>query len=150
LTEGGVAKAAPPFSFPPFSFRLEGCCNSTSTIEPHTRRMANTRLRSSLSSAGAQWKKHCALVACAAAGTLNLSDVIAQTQAPAEATPAPAGAASEPVAPEQQFSVFEMRVLGNTVLANQQIEKAVYPFLGEHKSFNDIETARLALETAYK
>jgi hemolysin activation/secretion protein len=47
------------------------------------------------------------------------------------------------------FAILEFRVLGNTVLPNIDVERAVYEFLGEDKSFADIESARAALEAAY-
>lgn len=40
---------------------------------------------------------------------------------------------SEP-ADELRFDVFEYQVDGNSVLKNGDIEKAVYPFMGEHKT----------------
>jgi hemolysin activation/secretion protein len=69
----------------------------------------------------------------------------------------PASEAAEPVAPnaitaEQpvaRFDLVELRVLGNTVLKNRQIEAAIYPFLGRNRSIQDVEAARTALEAAY-
>jgi hemolysin activation/secretion protein len=55
------------------------------------------------------------------------------------------GAASVP-----RFNVSEFRVLGNTVLSAESIERAVYPFLGEARTVADVEAARAALETAYR
>ncbi|QVL46638.1 MAG: ShlB/FhaC/HecB family hemolysin secretion/activation protein [Methylophilaceae bacterium] len=54
--------------------------------------------------------------------------------------------------PEAAFSfdVFEYLIDGNTVLENIHIEKAVYPFLGEAKTIQDVEQARSALEQAYQ
>jgi hemolysin activation/secretion protein len=48
------------------------------------------------------------------------------------------------------FDVFEYVIDGNTVLENIHIEKAVYPFLGEAKTIQDVEQARSALEQAYQ
>jgi hemolysin activation/secretion protein len=57
---------------------------------------------------------------------------------------------AQPPAPEgAPFDVLEYRVLGNTVLPRTAIEKAVYPFLGSHKTIADVEAARTALERAY-
>jgi len=57
----------------------------------------------------------------------------------------------EPAQPaESRFDVMEYRVLGNTVLARQAIENAVYPHLGEQRTLEDVENARLALEQAYR
>jgi hemolysin activation/secretion protein len=59
-----------------------------------------------------------------------------------------------PVAnPKQEpigFNVFEFKIDGNSVLSNTQIEQAVYPFLGESKTIDDVEKARAALEAAYQ
>ena len=48
------------------------------------------------------------------------------------------------------FNVFEFKVDGNTVLDKGKIEEAVYPFLGETKTIEDVEKARLALEKKYQ
>jgi hemolysin activation/secretion protein len=50
----------------------------------------------------------------------------------------------------QTFNVFEFRVLGNHVLPQVEVEKAVYPHLGPDKTLQDVEGARVALEQAYK
>src|SRR5262245_1844001 len=49
-----------------------------------------------------------------------------------------------------RFDVFEYRVLGNKVLPQVEVEKAVYPHLGPNKSLQDVEAAKTALEQAYK
>lgn len=66
----------------------------------------------------------------------------------AQETGAPAQAAQ----PEEgePFDVWEIRVLGNTVLPGREIEATVYPFLGPSRSMAAIEQARLALEKKYK
>lgn len=48
------------------------------------------------------------------------------------------------------FDVFEYRVEGNSVLPAESIERAVYPFLGEQRTVADVESARVALEAAYR
>ncbi|MEI8298300.1 MAG: ShlB/FhaC/HecB family hemolysin secretion/activation protein [Pseudomonadota bacterium] len=48
------------------------------------------------------------------------------------------------------FSIFEFRVLGNTQLPVRVIEEAVYPLLGEQRSFATVEQARDALVAAYR
>lgn len=53
-------------------------------------------------------------------------------------------------AEESRFDLFEIVVEGNSVLSTAQIEKTVYPFLGENKSITDVEAARIALEKAYQ
>ena len=74
----------------------------------------------------------------------------AASQAPAAASPdAPAGSPAE-TAPVARFDIFEYRVEGNSVLPAERIERAVYPFLGEKRSVADVESARLALEAAYR
>ena len=47
------------------------------------------------------------------------------------------------------FDVMEYRIQGNTVLSSDYIEQAVYPFLGESKSVEDVELARAALEQKF-
>ena len=53
-------------------------------------------------------------------------------------------------AEEGRFDLFEIAVEGNSVLSTAQIEKTVYPFLGENKRIEDVEAARSALEKAYQ
>lgn len=48
------------------------------------------------------------------------------------------------------FDVMEFRVVGNSVLPNLAIEEAVYPYLGEAKSVEDVEHARENLEKVYR
>lgn len=60
------------------------------------------------------------------------------------AAEAPTAAPANPT-----FAVLEFRVLGNTVLKTTDIETAVYPHLGEGRTFADIEGARTDLENAY-
>jgi hemolysin activation/secretion protein len=61
----------------------------------------------------------------------------------------PPTAESKGAAHENYFDVYEYRVLGNTVLPNREIEKVLYPLLGEHKTLKDVEVARAALEKDY-
>lgn len=61
---------------------------------------------------------------------------------------ASAGAA-EPLAADT-FDILEYTVEGNTRLPQIDIERAVYPFLGEGKTIKDAEAAREALEKAYR
>ncbi|MCE9519019.1 MAG: ShlB/FhaC/HecB family hemolysin secretion/activation protein, partial [Verrucomicrobia bacterium] len=42
------------------------------------------------------------------------------------------------------------RVIGSKHLKSLEVEKAVYPYLGPERSFDDIEQARAALEKAYR
>jgi hemolysin activation/secretion protein len=56
---------------------------------------------------------------------------------------------STPAAAEAHFDVHEYRVLGNSKLSNREIERVLYPLLGDHKTLADVEVARAALEKAY-
>lgn len=67
------------------------------------------------------------------------SAVSAQSAAPAAASPAAA-----------RFDVHEFVVEGNSVLDRTAIEEAVYPFLGDGRSIDDVQGARAALEAAYR
>ncbi|MGQ2966541.1 ShlB/FhaC/HecB family hemolysin secretion/activation protein, partial [Methylophilus sp.] len=49
----------------------------------------------------------------------------------------------------EPFSIYEYVVNGNSVLTVSQVEKAVYPYLGEKRSIDDVEKARSALEKAF-
>lgn len=57
--------------------------------------------------------------------------------------------ASQATEKGEAFNIFEYVVNGNTVLTVTQIEKAVYPYLGENRSIDDVEKARSALEKAF-
>jgi hemolysin activation/secretion protein len=50
----------------------------------------------------------------------------------------------------RHFDIMEYVVDGNTVLAVPDIEEAVYPFLGEARTADDVDKARKALEEAYQ
>jgi hemolysin activation/secretion protein len=65
------------------------------------------------------------------------------------ASPATAAPAAEPPPPTAYFNVHEYRVLGNSVLSNRDIERVLYPLLGDHKTLADVEVARAALEKTY-
>lgn len=47
------------------------------------------------------------------------------------------------------FDIFEYVINGNSVLTVTQIEKSVYPYLGENRSIDDVEKARSALEKTF-
>ncbi len=51
--------------------------------------------------------------------------------------------------PAPRFDIFEYQVQGVSKINEQTIEKAVTPYLGEQKSFSDVDGARAALESAY-
>lgn len=63
-------------------------------------------------------------------------------------TPAAVAAPASEAPPT--FDLMEMQVDGNTVLDRTLIEKQLYPFLGPHKTVDDVEKARQALEGLYK
>jgi hemolysin activation/secretion protein len=58
-------------------------------------------------------------------------------------------ASAPALAQDARFNVFEFRVEGATLLPAQTIERAVYVHMGEHKTLDDVEKAREALEKAY-
>jgi hemolysin activation/secretion protein len=68
--------------------------------------------------------------------------------AAAQSSPAALAAAQPAAAPA--FDVLEFAVEGNTVLSDEQIERAVMPYLGEGRNFAAVESARAALEKAYQ
>jgi hemolysin activation/secretion protein len=69
----------------------------------------------------------------------------AQSESAAVATPpAPAQAA-----PPARFEIDDFRVDGNTVLSEEDVDRALYDFLGPNKTIDDVEKARAALEAAY-
>jgi len=51
---------------------------------------------------------------------------------------------------ENEFDINEFRVLGNHVLAPEAIERAVYPFLGSHRTIETVKQAADALQKTYK
>ena len=67
--------------------------------------------------------------------------------APASAQTAPA---MPPAAAAPPFDIMEYVVDGNTVLPIPEVEDAVYPFLGEKRSADDVDKARDALEQIYR
>lgn len=53
-------------------------------------------------------------------------------------------------APAPTFDLLELRVEGNTVLTEREIDDVVYPFLGPGRTAADVEQARAALEAYYQ
>lgn len=51
---------------------------------------------------------------------------------------------------QPHFDVWDFQIDGNTVLDDEILERAVYPFLGPGKTVNDMEKARQSLEEAYR
>ena len=76
---------------------------------------------------------------CRAAAALSLAALCAT-----------ASGADELGRPAGRFDVFEFVVEGNSVLSAEAVERAVYPFLGQDRSIDDVESARSALEKAYR
>ena len=68
---------------------------------------------------------------------------------PGQAAPAAAPAAAATAENAPRFNVREYRVLGNTVLPVRDIERVLYPLLGDGKQLSDVEAARAALEKTY-
>lgn len=48
------------------------------------------------------------------------------------------------------FDILDIQIEGNTVLPRMEVEKIIYPFMGENKTIDDLETARKLLEQKYK
>lgn len=91
-------------------------------------------------------------VEAAASAVLGTAFGIVQpAQAAADiANSASAEASSEAPGEAPQFDVWEIRVLGNTVLTNVDIEKALYPHLGPGRTIRDVEAARDVLLREYR
>jgi len=53
-------------------------------------------------------------------------------------------------APERRVDIDAYDIDGNTILNQEAIETAVYPFLGPRRTREDVESARKALEQAYQ
>jgi hemolysin activation/secretion protein len=109
---------------------------------------------------GTAWPVICVLLAMtAASGTAGAQSATVAAGKPdeprAEADQAGGSAAAQPGASaadnatQAYFDIHEYRVLGNAVLSNLDIERVLYPLLGDHKTIADVEVARTALEKAY-
>ncbi len=61
----------------------------------------------------------------------------------------PAATVAETPVANDRFDILEYVVNGNSVLGVGEVEKAIYPFLGEQRTINDVESARSALEQAF-
>jgi len=77
-----------------------------------------------------------------ALGTLGSASAQAQAQA--------GDTAVGPAPTEPRFDILEFVVMGDTVLGQVAIERAVYNFLGPGRTVADAEGARRALEKAYQ
>jgi hemolysin activation/secretion protein len=58
-----------------------------------------------------------------------------------------AGSTAAP--PQTRFDLAEIRVDGDTVLPEEQVEEVIYPYVGPGKTADDVEQARKALQAAY-
>ena len=52
--------------------------------------------------------------------------------------------------PAPKFDINRFAITGNTLLPNEEVERAVAPFTGKQKDFSDIQRALEALEQAYR
>jgi hemolysin activation/secretion protein len=91
---------------------------------------------------------HTVPVAHAAAATATAPDKQA-TPATDKANTKDSAAPAKPKGPIQYFDIDDFAVQGADTLPQIEIERAIYPFLGPHKSSEDVEKARAALEKAY-
>jgi hemolysin activation/secretion protein len=107
------------------------------------------------------------VVCCLAFGMFGTTSALAEaapgesgTGKPAAGKPAattpegakPADAAKPKAAasaPKERFDIDEFRVEGADSLPQIEVETAVYPFLGPHRTSDDVEKARAAVEKAY-
>ena len=82
---------------------------------------------------------------------LCLGSPAAFAQIPESAATAPTSQSNAgPNAKVLHFDILEYVVDGNSVLSVPDIEQAVYPFLGEGRTSDDVDQARAALEKAYQ
>lgn len=89
-------------------------------------------------------------VAAARLGTVAIAALWAGVAAAQEASMPPAPAPQAAEAAPRRIDVMNYRVEGNTVLPRIEVERAVYPFLGPQRTVEDVESARAALEAAYR
>ena len=84
-----------------------------------------------------------------AAAALSACALCWAPQARAEQPATDATTPARPAEDKPLFDILEYRVLGNTTLADRDIERAVYAALGPGKTIDDVEQARQSLEEAY-
>jgi hemolysin activation/secretion protein len=107
-----------------------------------------------------RWWNNARIGALRAAGCLVLAPILCcAAPAPADTSPpdAVAGVAAADAEREgprdtaqRTFDVWEYRVLGNSLLPNDAIERILYPHLGPGRGIDAVELARAALETAFR
>lgn len=81
------------------------------------------------------------------AGMLALASVLGAV--PARAQDMASAGAPQP-ASAARFDIMAFQVRGNTVLAPDDVERAILPFMGPGKGEADVEAARAALQKAYE
>src|ERR1700741_4720715 len=79
---------------------------------------------------------------------LALACAVGALLAPLPAISAQAPAADIPAAP--RFEITRFALEGNTLLRQQEIDRALAPYVGKEKDFGDIQRALEALEQAYR
>jgi len=66
------------------------------------------------------------------------------------AAEAPAGSQPAPRQHNHEFDLWELDVVGNTVLDEALVQDTLAPFLGPGKTLDDVDNARQTLETLYR
>lgn len=99
-----------------------------------------------------QWRRASSHAVLAMVLGLAATPVVAQVSPPAPSVSAPDAfsVATPPPADAATFDIFAFQVKGNTVLAPDDVERAILPFMGPGKSEADVEGARAALQKAFE
>jgi hemolysin activation/secretion protein len=124
----------------------------TKTEPAPTRQCGRPWRRDGVASMIAAAHLRCGIAALALAAGLPAAAIAADaTPAPAaQSAPAPAAQnAPASAAPVQHLDINEYRVEGVHLLAQKEVEAAVYPYLGPGRTSEDVEKARAALEKVY-
>ena len=61
-----------------------------------------------------------------------------------------AGTTTSDEAAKPEFPIWEYWVQGNSILPDDQVERLLYPYLGMHRTIDDVEAARGALQDVYR
>ncbi|AZP13377.1 ShlB/FhaC/HecB family hemolysin secretion/activation protein [Undibacterium parvum] len=75
--------------------------------------------------------------------------LLALAMLPVQAQEKPAAALVKSADNLPIFNIFEYKIDGNSRLTDQQVERAVLPYMGEQKTLAEVESARASLERAY-
>lgn len=67
-----------------------------------------------------------------------------------ESAPEPQSEAPTPEVEPVRINILQIRVRGAKLLTGEEIASAVYEFTGKNRTLEDLEAARLALESAYR